>query len=121
MTDITTTHLKCLLEKSTPGPWEYEGPQFQEITTLDDAELEQPVISLDRYTEKDLCNRPADMNLAAAAPQLAEEVLRMRRELESMKNAWLCMARDPERTPTEQNFAMHVVDHLDTVLGDHDE
>ena len=22
MTDLTTTYLKCLLEKTTPGPWE---------------------------------------------------------------------------------------------------
>lgn len=121
MTDLTTAHLRHLLAQSTLGPWEYEGPQFQEITTLDDAGLEQPVISLDRYTEIDLCNRPADLNLAAAAPDLAEEVLRMRRELESMKRAWLGMVADPECTPTEQDFAAHVVNHIDSVLGDHDE
>lgn len=121
MTDLTTTQIQRLLDQATPGPWEYEGPQFQEITALDDAELEQPVISLDLYTEKDLCNRPADMNLAAHAPQLAQEVLRMRRELESMQSAWLLMYADPELTPTEQEFAAHVVDHIDSVLGDHDE
>lgn len=87
MPDLTTTHLKCLLEQATPGPWEYEGSQFQEITALDDAELEQPVISLDRYTEKDLCNRPADMNLAAHAPQLAEEVIRLRGEIKGLITA----------------------------------
>ena len=87
MPDLTTTHLKCLLEQATPGPWEYEGSQFQEITALDDAELEQPVIRLDRYTEKDLCNRPADMNLAAHAPQLAEEVIRLRGEIKGLITA----------------------------------
>lgn len=81
MTDLSTKHLQHLLEQSTLGPWEYEGPKFQEITALDDAELEQPVISLDLYTEKEFCNRPADMNLAAHAPELAEEVLRLREEL----------------------------------------
>ena len=81
MTNLTTMHLKCLLEQATPGPWEYEGPQYQEITTLDDAGLEQAVISLDRYTEKETCNRPADMNLAAAAPQLAQEVINLREAL----------------------------------------
>ena len=75
MTDLTTTHLKRLLDQATPGPWEYEGPQFQEITTLDQDGLEQAVISLDRYTEKETCNRPADMNLAAHAPQLAEDLI----------------------------------------------
>lgn len=87
MTDLTTTYLKCLLEQTTPGPWEYEGSQFQEITALDDAELEQPVISLDRYAEKDLCNRPADMNLAAHAPELAQEVIRLREHIEGLITA----------------------------------
>lgn len=87
MTDLTTTHLKRLLDQATPGPWEYEGPQFQEITTLDYYGLEQSVISLDRYTEKDLCNRPADMRLAAAAPQLAEEVILLREHIEGLITA----------------------------------
>ena len=87
MTDLTTMHLKCLLAQATPGPWEYEGPQYQEITTLDDAGLEQPVISLDRYTEKETCNRPADMNLAAHAPQLAEEVIHLREHIEELITA----------------------------------
>ena len=84
MTDLTTMHLKCLLAQATPGPWEYEGPQFQEITTLDQDGLEQSVISLDRYTEKETCNRPADMNLAAHAPELAEEVIRLRGEIQGL-------------------------------------
>ncbi|WP_236882781.1 hypothetical protein, partial [Corynebacterium parakroppenstedtii] len=25
VTDLTTTHLKFLLEQATPGPWEYDG------------------------------------------------------------------------------------------------
>ncbi|WKE50352.1 hypothetical protein J8244_09480 [Corynebacterium tuberculostearicum] len=121
MTDLTTTYLKCLLEQTTLGPWEYEGSQFQEITALDDAELEQPVISLDRYTEKDLCNRPADMNLAAHAPQLAQEVLRMREALHDLSEVWEAVSIDPERTPTEQDLAAAVVDHIDQILGDQDE
>lgn len=121
MSNLTATQIQRLLDQATPGPWEYEGPQFQEITTLDQEGLEQSVISLDRYSEKETCNRPADMNLAAHAPQLAQEVLRMRRELESMQSAWLLMYADPEYTPTEQDFAAHVVDHIDSVLGDHDE
>lgn len=87
MTDLTTMHLKCLLEKATPGPWEYEGPKFQEITTQDNDGLEQAVISLDRYTEKETCNRPDDFTLAAAAPQLAQEVIRLRGEIKGLITA----------------------------------
>ena len=86
MTDLTTMHLKCLLEKATPGPWDYEGPKFQEITTQDNDGLEQAVISLDRYTEKETCNRPDDFTLAAAAPDLAQEVIRLREELMDWAN-----------------------------------
>lgn len=87
MTDITTMHLKCLLDQATPGPWEYEGPQFQEITTRDHDGLEQSVISLDRYSEKDTCNRPDDFTLAAAAPELAQEVIRLRGEIKGLTTA----------------------------------
>lgn len=121
MTDLTTTYLKRLLDQATPGPWEYEGAKFQEITTLDQDGLEQSVISLDRYTEKDLCNRPADMNLAAHAPELAQEVIRMREELTNLQEEARAAAKIHATGPTAQR----VFDALDTtinqILGDHDE
>lgn len=117
MTDFTTTYLKCLLEKTTPGPWEYEGSQFQEITALDDAELEYPVISLDRYSEKETCNRPADMNLAAHAPELAEELIRLREHIEGLITA---MEKKAE-TGESQSPAIIAGYLKEIVLGDHDE
>lgn len=117
MTDFTTTYLKCLLEKTTPGPWEYEGSQFQEITALDDAELEYPVISLDRYTDKELCNRPADMNLAAHAPKLAEEVIRLRDCTEGL----IAAMEDKAATGESQSPAFIARFLKEIVLGDHDE
>lgn len=64
-----------------------------------------------------LANALADAGLLA--PDLAQEILRMRSELKSMRSAWLPLYADPERTPTEQEFAAHVVDHIDQLLGDH--
>lgn len=53
---------------------------------------------------------------------LAHEVLRMRRALDAMKDDCLSVARDPERTPVEQNFALCVIDQLDYyVLGENNE
>lgn len=127
MPDLTTMHLKCLLEKATPGPWEYEGPQFQEITTLDYYGLEQAVISLDRYTEKETCNRPADMNLAAAAPQLAQEVIRLREHIEglitTMENkAGVSNGRDTLQELIVAENLMSAANQLRQILlGDHDE
>ena len=117
MTDLTTTHLKRLLDQATPGPWEYEGPQFQEITTLDQDGLEQAVISLDRYTEKETCNRPADMNLAAAAPQLAEDLIHLREHIEGLITA---MEKKAE-TGESQSPAVIAGFLKEIVLGEHDE
>ncbi|OFQ48122.1 hypothetical protein [Corynebacterium sp. HMSC076D02] len=117
---LNEKHVRELLEASTPGPWGYEGAKFQEITTLDQDGLEQSVISLDRCTEKDLCNRPADMNLTALAPQLAQEVLRMREALHDLSEVWEAISIGPYRTPAEQQLAAAVVDHIDQILGDHD-
>lgn len=117
MTDLTTMHLKCLLAQATPGPWEYEGPQYQEITTLDQDSLEQAVISLDRYTEKETCNRPADMNLAAHAPQLAEEVIHLREHIEDLITAM------EEKAATGESQAPAIIAGFlkEIVLGEHDE
>lgn len=129
MTDLTTAHLRHLLAQSTPGPWEYEGPQFQEITTQDHNGLEQSVISLDRYTEKDFCNRPSDMNLAAAAPALAQEILWMRREISELRNALVqtaidCAILDNHEGRLAARIAQSAAETLFRILleeGDHDE
>lgn len=109
--------IRELLDASTPGPWEYEGPQFQEITTLDQDGLEQSVISLDRYTEKDLCNRPADMHLAAHAPELAADWLRMRRDLADFRAALQDGATNPELTSIDHSWCESARDGIDRILN----
>ena len=52
---------------------------------------------------------------------LAHEILRMQQELGVMRRAWLSLASDPDHTSMAQNFAMHAVDHIDSVLGDDNE
>ena len=121
VTDLTTTHLKFLLEQATPGPWEYDGAKFQEITTLDDAGLEQSVISLDRYTEKDLCNRPADMNLAAHAPELAEEVIRLRDALGYLMEETRLAAENSDDVVVQKRVADALETTINQILGDRDE
>ena len=121
MTDLTTTHLKCLLEQATPGPWEYEGPQFQEITTLDQDGLEQAVISLDRYTEKETCNRPADMHLAAHAPELAEEVIRLRDALGYLIEQVISAAENTNDVETTKHITEAIKTTIKKCKGEHDE
>lgn len=126
MTDFTTAHLECLLEQATPGPWEYkleDGYIMGDLVEILNGWIQtadgKTVLGtgLEINDEQELRN----LALAAAAPELAQEVLRMRRELNSIRRAWLLMIADPEHTPTEQNFAMYVVDHIDSVLGETDE
>lgn len=121
MTDLTTTHLKCLLDQATPGPWEYEGPQFQEITTLDQDGLEQAVISLDRYTEKETCNRPEDMHLAAHAPELAEEVIRLRDALGYLVEETRLAAENSDDVVVQKRVADAIKTTVAKIQGDHDE
>lgn len=119
MTDITTTHLKCLLEQATPGPWTVEDDGYDII--VGNAEGHRMGWGDQVRFKFEAGDKKHDTALAALAPELAQEVLRMRRELNSIRRAWLLMIDDPEHTPTEQNFAMYVVDHIDSVLGETDE
>ena len=62
-----------------------------------------------------------DVNLAAAAPELARELLILRDALADVIQIWQYASTDPERTPIEQNLAARVVDHINKALGEHDE
>lgn len=110
MTDLTTTHLKCLLEQSTPGPWK--------VHTRDrrfDGETETWLYVGDTSALS------VDYQLMSAAPQLAQEVIRLREELKEISEIWESASVNPDRTSAEQILAAQVVSHIDQLLGDHDE
>ena len=114
MTDLTTTHLKCLLEQSTPGPWEAEGDYYPDyITSKHGKVLWNTDLAFDWNQEEQ------DVYLAALAPQLAEEVIRMRKELTDLQEEARSAAKIHATGPTSQR----VFDALDTtinqILGDH--
>ena len=69
MTDLSTTNLKRLLDEATPGPWRISLTEG--ISGLGFAE--------DFY--QDDPREKANVTLAAAAPDLAQEALRLREEL----------------------------------------
>lgn len=113
MTDLTTTQLQRLLDQSTPGPWE-ESSMYSDGEPRTDSSREI-ISAAGKYMG--IMHEP-DVRLATLAPELAEEVLRMRLELSSMRHAWEDMSTNPVRTPTEQNLAAHVLDHIDSILGE---
>lgn len=95
MSDLTTTHLKRLLDQATPGPWEFHeeeewdhvaGPEWPPMLTY----LEHIVEDSDgkclfgNSNDKFLEDYPGNLRLAALAPQLAEEVIRLRGHIEDL-------------------------------------
>lgn len=116
MTDLSTTNLQRLLNEATPGPWHvwnaYEGDEYR------------PDIALQLHTADDEylgIMHGQNTYLAAAAPELAAEALRKREALHDLSAVWEGVSIDPTRTPAEQQLAAAVVDHIDQILGDHDE
>ena len=76
MPDLTTMHLKCLLEKATPGPWEAEDLSFCECCI----DVKAPA-GLICTADMD------DAPLIAHAPELAEEVICLRGEIKGLISA----------------------------------
>lgn len=129
MTDLTTANLKQLLDQSTPGSWEFHeeeewdhvaGPEWPPMLTY----LEHIVENSDgiplfgNSNDKFLEDYPGNLPLAALAPQLAQEVIRLRQELTSMRHSWELISTDAMRTPVEQDLAAHVLVHIDSILGE---
>lgn len=92
MTDLSTDNLKRLLAEATPGPWEARR-DYSETYHLFDAEDEYLGIMHDQ-----------DAHLTALAPDLAQEVIRLRREMDSMRIHVQYLRMKPDQT-----------------LGDHDD
>lgn len=117
MTDLTTTHLKCLLEKATPGPWEAEDLSFCECCI----DVKAPA-GLICTADMD------DAPLIAHAPELAQEVIRLREELRGLRDhlkkkseyhSKVELSTDPlDGIELEDNYAE---DEISRILGDHDE
>lgn len=109
MTDLSTANLKRLLDQATPGPWRISSTEG--IVGLGFAE---------GFYQDDPLEK-ANVILAALAPDLAQEVLRMREALHDLSEVWEAASINPACRPTEQILAAAVVDHIDWLLGDHDE
>lgn len=79
MTDLTTNHLKRLLDQATPGPWKAKDS--------DCIASEHGEVLWNTDQAVDWNRNDHDVNLAAAAPQLAQEVIRLREHIEGLITA----------------------------------
>ena len=114
MTDLSTTNLKRLLNEATPGPRKHDD----EVGEILGAYYEKNGMG---YIPNVGYADDYNADLIALAPELAEEVLRMREALHDFSEVWESVSIDPERTPAEQQLTAAIVDHIDQILGDHDD
>lgn len=113
MSDLTTANLKQLLDQATPGPWE-ESSMYSDGEPRADSSREI-ISAAGKYMG--IMHEP-DVRLATLAPELAEEVLRMRSELDAMRRAWLSVVNDLQRMTIEKDLAAQVLVHIDSILGE---
>ena len=86
MTNLITTRIKCLLEKATPGPWEYDPGEAPDERCIVDVETWNMCINPTPNGEGSSCS-DYDLELAAHAPELAQEVIRLREHIEGLITA----------------------------------
>lgn len=120
MTDLTTTHLKHLLEQATPGPWERHPENARMLCNLERKFAVHAELTKGNGAEPEP-EDVANTELIALAPQLAGEVLWMRKQLASMRKAWLSVVNDSKRMVAERTLANHAVQNIDYILGEHNE
>lgn len=116
MTDLTTMHLKCLLEKATPGPWDYDPGEQEDERCIIDTETWNMCINPTPNGAGSSCS-DYDLELAAHAPALARELIRLRGEIKGLITAM----EDKATTGESQSPAVIAGFLKEIVLGEHDE
>lgn len=78
MTDLTTHHLKHLLEQATPGPWETEGKYSDAITS------DSGLVMWNADQAVEWCDKEESVKLAALTPEITEKLIRLRDGVEQI-------------------------------------
>lgn len=108
MSDLTTANLQHLLDQATPGPWEYWlGEEPDERYIIDIETFGSMCIHITPNGAGSSCS-DYDLNLAALAPELAEEVLRLRDALRYLLREVLAAAYCTEDSATRNHVALAV-------------
>ena len=113
MTDLTTTHLKCLLEKATPGPWEAKDSDC--ITSQHGEVLWNTDQAVD-WNKND-----QDVHLAALAPQLAQEAINLRDALGYLMEETRLAAENSDDVIVQKRVVNAIETTIIKILGEHNE
>ena len=125
MTDLTTKHLKNLLDQATPGPWESlygvagvpEG--WDEYWVILQMGRHRLPLRSPHYPLED--EEYANFDLAAAAPELAQEVINLRDALGYLVEETRLAAENSDDVVVQKRVADAIKTTVAKVQGDHDE
>lgn len=129
MTDLSTKHIQCLLAEATPGPWRFS--EGIEDTPWGTEEIMHEVYAAERSLfgvcgDSVTDEYPGNLPLAAAAPEVAHEVLRMREELIDWANdeaqAHNALVKQAPEAGGAGIITTHktIYNRILEILGDHD-
>ena len=112
MSNLATMHLKCLLEQATPGPWTVEDDGYDII--VGNAEGHRMGWGDQVRFKFEAGDKKHDTALAALAPELAQEVIRLRGEIKG-----LIAAMEVKAATGESQSPAVIAGHLkEKVLGE---
>lgn len=125
MTDLTTTHLQHLLDQATPGPWESlygvagvpEG--WDEYWVILQMGRHRLPLRSPHYPLED--EEYANFDLAALAPELAQEVINLRDALGYLVEETRLAAENSDDVVVQKRVADAIKTTVAKVQGDHDE
>ena len=120
MTDFTTAHLKHLLEQATPGPWEYITGDSPDGRCIANPGSMTMCIGVDANGKGSSCS-DHDLNLAAAAPQLAQEVINLRDALGYLVEETRLAAENSDDVVVQKRVADAIKTTVAKIQGAHDE
>ena len=125
MPDLTTDHLKNLLSQATPGPWESlygvagvpEG--WDEYWVILQMGCHRLPLRSPHYPLED--EEYANFDLAALAPELAQEVINLRDALGYLVEETRLAAENSDDVVVQKRVADAIKTTVAKIQGDHDE
>ena len=125
MTDLTTYHLKHLLSQATPGPWEsYYGvagvPEgWDEYWAILQMGRHRLPLRSPHYPLED--EEYANFDLAALAPELAQEVINLRDALGYLVEETRLAAENSDDVVVQKRVADAIKTTVAKIQGENDE
>lgn len=120
MPDLTTAQLQRLLEQATPGPWEYDPGEQKDERCIVDAETWNMCINPTPNGAGSSCS-DYDLELAALAPQLAQEVINLRDALGYLMEETRLAAENSQDVIVQKRVVNAIETTIIKILGEHDE